>query len=79
MYPIAKFKIGDKVSFSITGEIEGVETTITKTAFVARLELQSDTEKCFIVYGLTSELCGPYYYGKDVQWIRIENQLTLAQ
>jgi hypothetical protein len=75
-YPTAKFKIGDKVSFSISGKIEGVDTTITHAAFVTRLDLQSDSEKCFILYGLTDDLCGPYYGGKGIQWHRTENQLT---
>ncbi len=74
-----KFIIGDWVSVAFQGKVEGVGVTVAKELCVIAMKANSGTEFTWIEYGLSSDPCQPYHYGKDVEHWKLAEQMTITK
>lgn len=68
--PLA-FDLHEWVTVEVKGVIEDVPVTVRKRMCVQSVRVESDSERRFLVYGLTDDPCNAYYSGKPVtKWAR---------
>jgi hypothetical protein len=63
-FPVAKFKIGDRVQFLVVAEVKGFKLSKWITFWVVGLGLSSDESKRLIVYDLSTDPTAAYHGGK---------------
>jgi hypothetical protein len=70
-----KYSLGQRVSFTVSGELEGIKVEHTAVGYIRSAAIESNHDSLYITYGIVEELpsAGNIYRGNI--WKRKENEI----